>query len=46
MSSAAIFISHATKDDTFVKDLRLALEGQGLSVWVGSRNLRGGDCKT
>jgi hypothetical protein len=37
-----IFISHASKDDEFVKQLRLALEGQGLTVWVDSRNLRGG----
>jgi len=41
--SASIFISHATKDDAFVKDLRQALEGQGLQVWVDSRNLRGGN---
>jgi hypothetical protein len=39
---SAIFISHATKDDAFAKELREALEGQGLSVWVDSRNLRGG----
>ncbi len=38
-----IFISHASKDDAFVKDLRMALEGQGVPVWVDSRNLRGGD---
>ena len=37
-----IFISHASKDDEFVTELRLALEGQGLSVWVDSRNLCGG----
>ena len=43
MDTDLIFISHATKDDEFVKELRLALEGQGLSVWVDSRNLRGGD---
>ena len=39
---AHIFISHATKDDDFVKQLRLALEAQNLPVWVDSRNLRGG----
>jgi tetratricopeptide (TPR) repeat protein len=43
MDAEFIFISHASKDDEFVKDLRLALEGQGLSVWADSRNLRGGD---
>jgi hypothetical protein len=37
-----IFISHATADDPFVADLRRALEGLGLPVWVDSRNLRGG----
>ncbi|HEY3227893.1 MAG TPA: toll/interleukin-1 receptor domain-containing protein, partial [Roseiflexaceae bacterium] len=42
MRSDPIFISHASKDDEFVKELRQALEGQGLSVWVDSRNLRGG----
>jgi hypothetical protein len=38
-----IFISHASADDEFVRDLRGALAGQGLIVWVDSRNLRGGD---
>jgi hypothetical protein len=38
-----IFISHATKDDAFVAELRQALELRGLTVWVDSRNLRGGD---
>ncbi len=38
-----IFISHATKDDNFVKELRIALESLKLSVWVDSRNLRGGN---
>ena len=42
MNTRSIFISHASKDDEFVKQLRLALEGQGLTVWVDSRNLRGG----
>ncbi|MDQ3012954.1 MAG: toll/interleukin-1 receptor domain-containing protein, partial [Acidobacteriota bacterium] len=42
MSSSHIFISHASKDDSFVKELRLALEGHGLTVWIDSRNLRGG----
>ena len=43
MSSNSVFISHASKDDGFVKDLRQALEGQGIQVWADSRNLRGGD---
>jgi TIR domain-containing protein len=42
MYSAHIFISHASKDDDFVKELRAALESQRLPVWVDSRNLRGG----
>ena len=37
-----IFISHATKDDDFVRELRVALEAHNLPVWVDSRNLRGG----
>ncbi|MGH9850300.1 MAG: TIR domain-containing protein, partial [Blastocatellia bacterium] len=43
MNSAHIFISHTSKDDDFVKELRLKLEGHGLSVWADSRNLRPGD---
>jgi tetratricopeptide (TPR) repeat protein len=37
-----VFISHASKDDEFVKTLRLALEAHRVPVWVDSRNLRGG----
>ena len=37
-----VFISHATKDDDFVKKLRESLEGSKIPVWVDSRNLRGG----
>ena len=43
MSADDIFIFHATADDEFVRDLRLALEGLGHAVWVDSRNMRGGD---
>ncbi len=42
MNANPIFISHATEDDNFVKDLRLALKGQGLNVWIDSRNLVAG----
>ena len=42
MKTQPIFISHATQDDDFVKQLRLELENLGLPVWVDSRNLRGG----
>jgi len=41
--SKHIFISHVTDDDAFVANLRRMLEGQGLTVWVDSRNLRGGN---
>jgi tetratricopeptide (TPR) repeat protein len=37
-----LFISHASADDTFVAELRQALEAYKLQVWVDSRNLRGG----
>ncbi len=43
MSNEPVFISHATRDDAFVSELRLALEGLRLPVWVDSRNLRGGN---
>ena len=42
MSDGPVFISHATSDDAFVRELRLALEGLHIPVWVDSRNLRGG----
>ena len=43
MNPGHVFISHATKDDEFVKQLRQLLEGFSLTVWADSRNLRGGD---
>jgi hypothetical protein len=42
MASQFIFISHTTTDDEFARELREALEAQGLRVWTDSRNLRGG----
>ena len=42
MSLAYVFISHSSRDDAFVKELREALESNGITVWVDSRNLRGG----
>lgn len=42
MTSTHVIISHASKDDAFVKELRDALESHAISVWVDSRNLRGG----
>lgn len=38
-----IFISHASADDTFVAELRKALEALHLQVWVDSRNLLPGN---
>ena len=43
MSNGPVFISHATSDDAFVRELRLVLEGLHIPVWVDSRNLRGGN---
>jgi len=43
MSNRPVFISHATSDDAFVRELRLTLEGLHIPVWVDSRNLRGGN---
>lgn len=43
MSEAGIFLSHTTADDAIVEEIRGSLEGQGLSVWVDSRELSGGD---
>ena len=42
MSNSHVFISHSSKDDPFVKDLRVALERLGIRVWVDSRELSGG----
>ena len=42
MNPSYIFISHTSKDDEFVKELRLALEAHQLPVGVDSRKLRGG----
>jgi hypothetical protein len=38
-----LFISHSSKDDEFVRQLREALTDHGQDVWVDSRELRGGD---
>jgi tetratricopeptide (TPR) repeat protein len=42
MKNSHVFISHSGRDDSFVKDLRQALEALGVNVWVDSRELRGG----
>jgi hypothetical protein len=43
MSAKHIFISHASADDAFVKELREKLELLGLTVWADSRNLVAGN---
>ena len=42
MPISHVFISHSTKDDTFVKALREELEALGIKTWVDSRQLVGG----
>jgi hypothetical protein len=37
------FISHSSKDDAFVRELRQALGNFKRDVWIDSRELRGGD---
>jgi len=38
-----LFISHSSRDDSFVRDLQQALGDLGQDVWIDSRELRGGD---
>ncbi len=38
-----LFISHSSKDDAFVGELRLTLAGLKLEAWIDSRELRPGD---
>jgi len=38
-----LFISHSSKDDAFVRDLRAALADHGQDGWIDSRELRAGD---
>lgn len=42
MNNSHVFISHSSKDDAFVEELRRALESLGITVWVDSRDMRGG----
>lgn len=42
MSNSHVFVSHSSKDDAFVKELRRALESFGIKTWVDSRELAGG----
>ena len=43
MSDGHVFISHSSHDGAVVADLRVGLEGLGVSTWVDSRRLRGGE---
>lgn len=38
-----LFISHSSKDDGFVRELRQLLAEHGQAGWIDSRELRGGD---
>jgi tetratricopeptide (TPR) repeat protein len=38
-----VFISHSSKDDGFVRELRESLAYHDQDVWIDSRELRGGD---
>jgi tetratricopeptide (TPR) repeat protein len=43
MSSGSVFVSHTSKDDSFVAELRRELQRHGVEVWVDSREMAGGD---
>lgn len=43
MSKPTVFLSHASKDDAFVKALHQALEFSGAHAWADSRELLPGD---
>src|SRR5439155_12641751 len=43
MSAKSVFISHSSKDDGVVRELRNALEALGMETWADSERLAGGD---
>src|SRR5437762_2877757 len=43
MPAKSVFISHASKDDGVVRELRQALESLGVETWADSERLSGGD---
>jgi len=43
MATTKLFLSHSSKDDDFIRQLRQALADFGQEVWIDSRQLRGGD---
>lgn len=42
-ANGKLFISHSSKDDAFVRDLRQMLADHGYDGWIDSRELCGGD---
>jgi TIR domain/CHAT domain len=46
MSAKLVFISHSSKDDRVVSDIRQALERLRIEVWADSQRLAGGDLLT
>ncbi len=43
MPAVSLFISHSSKDDPAVREIRQALQGLGVEVWVDSERFAGGD---
>ena len=43
LAMTKLFISHSSRDDAFVRDLRAALSYHEQEGWIDSRELRGGD---
>src|SRR5579862_3459026 len=46
MPAKSVFISHSSKDDGIVRELRQALEALGVETWTDSERLKGGDALT
>jgi tetratricopeptide (TPR) repeat protein len=43
MATKSVFISHSSKDDPIVRELRQALSDLGIETWADSERLSGGD---
>lgn len=46
MPAKSVFISHSSKDDGIVRELRQELEALGVETWADSQRLSGGDLLT
>ncbi|MGA7241228.1 MAG: tetratricopeptide repeat protein [Bryobacteraceae bacterium] len=46
MPSKSVFISHSSKDDAIIRELRQALSDLGVETWADSERLSGGDSLT